>query len=201
MISPIAVLFIIFLLLLTTFFVWAIKSKYGKTQENFTTPTALNAPVGTNLEGKDFLVGNRYPMRPDPPIVAQNAKVEFRKPQWLYDGIWGEKCELDGEGFERCNWENTSAYYPLDKKGFSYGADKFFHGPAKRMAIGEQIVSPPDCPANAPMNDSGITYQEAYEQNPPIYLAKPTLEDIYGFNPLVQDNNLYQYPPVVIGTL
>jgi len=51
------------------------------------------------------------------------------------------------------------------------------------------------------MNNSGITYLQAFEQNPPIYLDKPTIEDVLGFDPNQQDNNLYYFPPVVIGRL
>jgi len=146
-------LFIVFIFLIFILFFLVIYKKHSKTtQENFTTPTALNVPNGgpNGLDGKPFFVGNKIPELKDEPIVATSAKVEFRKPQLLYDGIWGEKCELDGKGFGTCDWKFTYSNYPLDKPGFSYGADSFFHMPLKRMRIGEEIVSPPDCPADAP---------------------------------------------------
>lgn len=99
-----------------------------KTEENFTTPTAVNVPAGGNLEGKSFFVGNKYFMKNDEPIVDSHGKYKFKKQRLLYDGIWEEKCNLDGKGFEKCNWYNS-----YDNPANIYGTNNFFQYPEKKM--------------------------------------------------------------------
>lgn len=202
MVKNVHIYFFLFIFVLTFVFVLVIHRKYlSESKEDFTTPTAANVPAMGNLDGKPFFVGNKKEKKRDTPIVSPFGTTEFRKPQLLYDGIWGQKCALDGKGNEACDWRVEYSNYPLDKEGFSYGANNFWHLPEKKLRMGEEIISPPDCSKNDPINNTGITYLQAFEQNPPIYLCKPTMEDILGFDPNVQDNNLYKYPPVVIGTL
>jgi len=192
MISQIGVLFIIFLLVLMTCVIF-VKRK-PQQMENFTTPVAVNVPAANNEKGKLFYVGNRRPEVPDVPIVSDKGEYEFRKPQWLYDGVWGEKCELDGKGYERCDWREKDANFPLDKKGYVYGGDTFFHLPERRIPIGGHVVKEPDCPASAKMYDNGPTYEENMKNNAPVYLQTPDMEDVLGFVP--QDNNNFmELPP------
>lgn len=193
MFSQISVLLIIFLLLLFTSVMFVMVRRRGIT-ENFTTPTAVNVPAANNLEGKPFYVGNRKPEKPETPIVSKEGVYRFRKPQLLYDGVWGENCNLNGEGMETCDWEQKDANFPLDKSGLVYGADKFFHLPEKKLKMGEDIVSPPDCPANAKMYDNGPTYEENMVENAPVYLQTPDMEDILGFVPK-DNNNFMTLPP------
>lgn len=187
-------LFIIFLLLLFTTVISVIMRRRGVQMENFTTPTAVNVPAANNLDGQPFFVGNRKPELPENPIVSDNGRYMFRKPQLLYDGVWGESCRLNGRGMETCDWGERDANFPLDKSGLVYGANKFFHLPEKKLKMGENIVSPPDCPASAKMYDNGLTYEENMEVNAPVYLQTPDMEDILGFVPK-DNNNFMRLPP------
>ena len=192
MISQIAVLFVIFLLVLMTSVIF-VKRKPNQ-MENFTTPVAVNIPAANNEDGNLFYVGNRRPFVPDVPIVSDKGKYEFRKPQWLYDGVWGEKCKLDGKGYERCDWMEQDANFPLDKVGYVYGGDTFFHLPERNIPIGGQVVKEPDCPASAKMYDNGPTYEENMKNNVPVYLQTPDMEDVLGFVPQ-DNNNIMELPP------
>lgn len=194
MLSQITLLFIIFMLLLFTSVIFVLIRGCKKRIENFTTPTAVNVPAANNLDGKMFYVGNRIPEKPEREIVSDIGEYMFRKPELLYDGVWGENCRLDGEGMEKCDWMEKDANFPLDKKGFSYGADKFFHMPEKKLKIGERVINPPDCPASAKMYDNGLTYEQNMVENAPVYLQTPDMEDILGFVPK-NNNNFMGLPP------
>lgn len=199
MLSQIALIFILFIILLSTVLIF-VKDKPNE-QENFELPTqvAANVPAMNNTEGNSFFVGNEAPEKPDQPIVSSNGLVEFRKMQLLYDGVWGESCKLDGDGNMNCDWKPMNSNCPLEKDGLIYGTDNFFQNP-KRLAIGEQKVSPPDCPITSKMYYKGPTYIENVLENPPIYLHEPTIEDITGIPP--QDNNLYwNKPGVILGSI
>jgi hypothetical protein len=92
-----------------------------------------------------------------------------------------------------------SGEFPLDKEDLKYGANHFFQE-QKRLAMGQKVVSPPDCPITSKMYYKGPTYLENQMENPPIYLEQPSAEDILGFPP--QDNELYwDKPGVILGTL
>lgn len=160
----ISCIFIIFILLIFTIVIYY--SKQQKAIESFTTPTAVNVPAGggNQLDGKSFLVGNRYPVKPEEPIVETNGKYQFKKMQLLYDGVWGEKCYLDGQGLERCDWSDKNRQFG------KYGTDHFFNLPEKRLEEGEVVVSPPEC-------GGGGKCQDYY------YLEKPGFEDVFGFVP------------------
>jgi len=199
MLTQISLIFIVFLLLLSTVFVFVRPRQDNFEHFKLPTQTAANIPAQNNERGKPFYVGNRHPEIEDKPIAPTHGKYEFRKQQLLYDGVWGENCLIDTQGYERCDWKESNSNYPLNKKGLTYGANKFFQEP-KRLNIGEQIVSPPDCPITAKMYREGPTYLENAIQNPPIYLKKPDQEDVLGFPP--QDNNLYwNHPGVILGYL
>lgn len=187
MLSQISLIFILFIILLSTVLIFT----RNRTQENFDLPTqtAANVPAMLHTKGKDFYVGNIVPEANDVPIVSPHGKYEFRKMQLLYDGVWGEKCALDGRGNENCNWEVMDGNCPLGKDGLSYGGDKYFHNPIKVLRMGEKVVKPPECPINMKMYRDGPTYEENMINNPPIYLEKPTMEDILGFPE--QDNEIY----------
>jgi len=193
MISQIALIFIVFLILLSTILIFINKKQ---TKEDFKLPTQVpaNVPAMLNTEGKTFYVGNSENEVPDEPIVESEGKYQFRKPQLLYDGVWGENCELDGKGGMACNWKAMSGNCPLDKGDLVYGTDKFFQTPKKWGTI----ISPPDCPVTAKMYPNGPTYLENARRNPPMFLDKPTVEDILGFDPATQDNTLYWNHPGVI---
>ena len=184
--------FIIFLMLLLTlsFFVF-----FKKNREDFTTPTAVNLPLDKN---KTFFVGNKFPKKPEKPIVEPTGRFQFRKPKLLYDGVWGDHCKIDGNGNETCNWKVESSYLPLDKNNFTYGTDNFLHLPLKSKPIGIEIVSVPDCSEGA-QTGVGLSYLEAYEENPPFYLDTPSVEDVLGYNP-VDNNLLFPFPKPVVGT-
>ena len=192
MISQIAVLFIIFLLVLMTSVIFVMRKP--KQMENFTTPVAVNVPAANNEDGKLFYVGNKKPEVPDVPIVSDKGEYEFRKPQWLYDGVWGERCRLDGRGYERCDWREQDANFPLDKTGYVYGTDTFFHLPEKRIPIGGQVKRGPECPASSKMYDNGLTYEQNMIENGPVYMARPDVEDVLGFVP--KDNNNFLKLPL-----
>ena len=195
MIKQLALIFIFFVLLLCIFLVYN-----RKTHENFELPTqtAVNVPP-INNESK-FYVGNKNAEIPDEPIVSETGKYEFRKQELLYDGVWGERCKLDGDGNQSCDWKETSGNYPLNKKNLIYGTNKFFNNPEKKLEIGEVIVSKPDCPITAKMYDNGPTYLEHNRINPPFYLNEPSMEDILGFPK--QDNELYwDHAGVILGDL
>ncbi len=199
MLTQISLIFIVFILLLSTVLIYVKPNRIQ--QENFYLPTqtAANVPAQNNTRGKKFFVGNTEPEPEDIPIAPDNAKYEFRKQQLLYDGVWGENCKIDNQGFEKCDWEVMSGNFPLNKEGLTYGANHFFQDP-KRLAIGQQIESPPDCPITAKMYADGPTYLEHNLLNPPIYLNSPKQEDILGFPP--QDNRLYwDKPGVILGYL
>jgi hypothetical protein len=154
-----------------------------KIKESFTTPTAVNVPAGLGKqEGDKFFVGNRYPMRPEEPIVESSGKYEFKKMKLLYDGVWGEKCYLDGRGLEKCNWSDKNREYG------KYGTDKFFDLPVISLKEGESILSPPDCP-----KPSCKKRKDYY------YLKEPSFEDVFGFVP--QSNRLeIDLPPPILST-
>lgn len=194
MISQIALIFIVFLLLLTTVLVFI--NKKTQTKEDFKLPTqvAANVPAGNNTKGKDFYVGNDINEVPDEPIVESEGKYQFRKQQLLYDGVWGEDCKLDGQGGMKCDWKEMSGTCPLNKENLVYGTDQFFQEPKKYG----KFISPPDCPITAKMYPNGPTYMENARINPPMFLDKPTVEDILGFDPATQDNTLYWNHPNVI---
>jgi hypothetical protein len=197
MLTQLSLLFIIFILLIFTIVVFFSRRK---AMENFTTPTAVNVPAANNTDGLPFYVGNDEPMKPEDPIVSSEGLYRFRKPQLLYDGVWGEKCELNGKGDEICDWKVTSSNYPLDKKDMVYGTNTFFHLPEKELPMNGAVISPPDCPATAKMYDNGPTYEEYQKINPPVYLNKPDIEDILGFYPK-NNNNMVELPPPKIGNL
>ncbi len=68
----ISCLFIIFILLMFTIVIFYTKTDKN-TVESFTTPTAVNVPAGgPKQDGAPFLVGNRYPMHPEEPIVESS---------------------------------------------------------------------------------------------------------------------------------
>jgi hypothetical protein len=197
MLSAISLIFIIFIVLLST----VVMFTRVPVNEHFNLPVqkAANVPAMLHTEGKNFYVGNKVDEVPDEPIVSSTGKYEFRKMQLLYDGVWGEKCGLDGKGNERCDWEVMSGECPLDKEDLKYGANHFFQE-QKRLAMGQKVVSPPDCPITSKMYYKGPTYLENQMENPPIYLEQPSAEDILGFPP--QDNELYwDKPGVILGTL
>lgn len=194
MISSIALIFIIVLILISTVLIFTKKDF----KEDFKLPTqvAANVPAQFNENGKKFYVGNEQPEIPDEPIVSSDGYYKFRKMQLLYDGVWGENCNLDGNGNMKCDWKEMSSDCPLQKDNLEYGTNKFFQEP-KRLKMGEKIVSPPECPPTAKMSKCGLTYLENNLANPPLYLDKPTQEDIIGYPP--QDNELYwPYPGVVL---
>lgn len=198
MLSSISLIFIIFLILLSTLIIFTTKNTV---RENFKLPVqvAANVPAMSNTEGKKFYVGNNFSEVPDIPIVSSEGKYEFRKMELLYDGVWGEDCKLDGNGNERCDWKVKSGECPLEDNKLKYGTDNFFNTP-KRLEMGQSIVSPPDCPITAKMYYQGPTYIENQFENPPIYLDKPDTEDILGFPP--QDNELYwDKPGVILGLI
>jgi len=199
MLSTIALIFILFFLLVSTLLVFKKDKK-----EHFKLPvqTAANVPAMNHTNGKKYYVGNTENEIPDEPIVSSHGKYELRKEQLLYDGVWGENCLLDGQGYEKCDWKPTSSKYPLNKEGLTYGFDNqsFFGLPQKYMEQGERIVSKEDCPATSKMYYRGPTYIENELDNPPIYLDEPSSEDILGFPP--QDNTLYwDHPGVVLGLM
>lgn len=175
-------IFIIFILLIFTIVIFYTKTSKS-TVESFTTPTAVNVPAGAaKLDGDPFFVGNRYPMKPEEPIVEGNGKYEFKKMKLLYDGVWGENCYLDGRGLEKCDWNDK--YRQFGK----YGTDKFFHLPEKKLEQGEVVVSPPEC------RKSGSKNEHDY-----YYLEQPTFEDVFGFVP--QSNRLeMDLPPPVLAS-
>jgi hypothetical protein len=207
MVSQISLIFIIFILLVSTllvFVIYRIKNSAEKVLESFTTPTAVNVP---DDKPKPFYVGNKKPMRPDEPIVGTDGVFKFRKNELLYDGIYGDKCGLKN-GFKLCVWNDENSYLPLDKEGLTYATDKFLQIPKKKMPntmngeMKEGIISPPDCPMSAPMNYTGITYDEYNRANPPIYLSGPTTEDVLGFYPQNNNNIVpYDFPLPQIGRI
>jgi len=168
----ISCIFIIFILLIFTIVIYYAKTN-KTTVESFTTPTAVNVPAGgvNNLEGDSFLVGNRYPVKPEEPIVETNGKYQFKKMQLLYDGVWGEKCYLDGRGLERCDWSDKNRQFG------KYGTDHFFNLPEKKLEEGEVVVSPPECSYSKLGKSDGGECQDYY------YLEKPGFEDVFGFVP------------------
>jgi hypothetical protein len=151
--------------------------------ESFTTPTAVNVPAGgSKQEGSPFLVGNRHPMRPEEPIVESNGKYEFKKMKLLYDGVWGEKCYLDGQGLEKCDWDYKNRQFG------KYGTNHFFDLPEKKLEQGEVVVSPPECIKSS-----------CKKQKDFCYLEEPSFEDVFGFVP--QSNRLeMDLPPPVVST-
>jgi len=173
----ISCIFIIFILLVFTIVIFYAKTN-KKTVESFTTPTAVNVPAGSaNQEGAPFFVGNRNPMRPEEPIVESNGKYEFKKMKLLYDGVWGEKCYLDGRGLEKCDWSDKNRQFG------KYGTDNFFHLPEKKLEEGEVVVSPPEC------RKSGCKKAKDF-----FYLEQPGFEDVFGFVP--QSNSLEMNLPL-----
>jgi hypothetical protein len=180
----ISCIFIIFILLIFTIVIF-----YNRTtniiKESFITPTAVNVPAGTaKQEGTPFLVGNRYQMRPEEPIVESSGKYEFKKMKLLYDGVWGEKCYLDGRGLEKCDWDDKN------RDPGKYGTNHFFDLPEKRLEEGEVVVSPPEC------KKSGCKKRKAKDF---FYLEQPGFEDVFGFVP--QSNRLeMDLPPPVLST-
>jgi hypothetical protein len=181
----ISCIFIIFILLIFTIVIFYTRTNKA-TVESFTTPTAVNVPAGSaNQEGVPFLVGNRYPMRPEEPIVESSGKYEFKKMKFLYDGVWGEKCYLDGRGLEKCDWDDKNRHPG------KYGTNHFFDLPEKKLEQGEVIVSPPEC------RKSGCKKQK--DQKDYYYLEKPSFEDVFGFVP--QSNRLeMDFPPPMLST-
>ena len=190
MLVQISLLFIIFLVLLSTVVLSILKKQKI---ENFTTPTAVNVPAANHTEGKPFFVGNRLPENPFPSLAPNGGKYTFRKAELLYDGVWGEKCQ-NRVGFETCDWKPTDANFPLDKKGYNYGANHFFNTPEIQLKPNEEVAAPPECPANSNMYDNGPTYEENNKINPPVYLQTPDLEDVLGFTP--QNNNNFLKLPL-----
>ena len=152
-------------------------------KESFTTPTAVNVPAGAaKLEGAPFLVGNRYPMRPEEPIVESNGTFEFKKMKLLYDGVWGEKCYLDGRGLEKCDWDDKN------REPGKYGTNHFFDLPEKKLDMGEVVVSPPEC------RKSNCKKAKDF-----FYLEQPGFEDVFGFVP--QSNRLeIDLPPPALAS-
>ena len=179
----ISCLFIIFILLILTIVVFYTRTNKA-TVEPFTTPTAINVPAGAPIqEGSPFLVGNRYPMRPEEPIVESSGTYEFKKMKLLYDGVWGEKCYLDGRGLEKCDWDDKN------RQPGKYGTDHFFDLPEKSLEQGEVVVSPPECRKSGCKRKNNDFY----------YLEKPTFEDVFGFVP--QSNRLeIDLPPPILST-
>jgi len=179
----ISCLFIIFILLIFTIVIFYTR-KNKTTLESFTTPTAINVPAANNLDGKPFFVGNRYPMRPNEPIVETSGKYEFKKMKLLYDGVWGEKCYLDGRGMEKCDWDEKN------RECGKYGTDHFFHLPEKKLDMGEVVVSPPECRKSRCQKKKAKDF---------YYLEEPSFEDVFGFVP--QSNRLeMDLPPPVVST-
>ncbi len=167
----ISCIFIIFILLIFTIVIFFGKTN-KKIKESFTTPTAVNFPAGGGIqEGEPFLVGNYSQLEPDEPIVDSSGKYEFKKMRFLYDGVWDQKCYLDGKGLEKCDW--------IDKKPEfdKYGTNKFFDLPVINLNEGESVVSPPEC-----------SKQYYKKEKDFFYLEKPTFEDVFGFVP--QSNRL-----------
>jgi hypothetical protein len=184
----ISCIFIIFILLIFTIIIFYTRT--NKTyKESFTTqistptPTAVNIPAGSPIQqGNPFFVGNRYPMIPEEPIVEPSGRYEFKKMKLLYDGVWGEKCYLDGRGLEKCDWDDKNRQFG------KYGTDHFFDLPEKKLEEGEVVISPPEC------RKSGYKKQKDY-----FYLEKPTFEDVFGFVP--QSNRLeIDLPPPILAT-
>ena len=177
-------LFIIFILLIFTIVIFYTRTN-KITKESFTTPTAVNIPAGAaTLEGTPFLVGNRYPMRPEEPIVESSGKYEFKKMKLLYDGVWGEKCYLDGRGLEKCDWDDKN------RQPGKYGTNHFFDLPEKKLEIGEVVISPPECRKSSSQKRKEKDY---------CYLKEPSFEDVFGFVP--QSNRLeMDLPPPVVST-
>jgi len=201
MISQISLIFILFIILLSTVFVFIKKNPTFK--ENFDLPTqvAANVPAMNNTKGNNFFVGNLEPELKDNPIVESKGFYQFMKPQLLYDGVWGEQCKLNGKGEMKCDWEVKDANCPLDDAELVYGTNKFFQNPRK-LGMGDEIIQEPDCKMTDKMYQNGPTYLENNIRNPPMYLSKPSAEDILGFDPAKQDNNLYwDKPGVILGYL
>jgi len=166
----ISCIFIIFILLILTILIFFTR-KNKVNIEKFTTPTAVNFPSANNLDGKPFFVGNCSKLEPDEPIVESSGKYEFKKMKLLYDGVWGQKCYLDGQGLEKCDWSDKNREYG------KYGTDKFFDLPVINLKQGESIVSPPEC------------HKPSYKKRKDYYyLQEPTFEDVFGFVP--QSNRL-----------
>jgi len=180
----ISCLFIIFILLIFTIVIFYTRTN-NTIKESFTTPTAVNVPAGSaNQEGAPFLVGNRYPMRPEEPIVESSGTYEFKKMKLLYDGVWGEKCYLDGRGLEKCDWDDKN------REPGKYGTNHFFDLPEKKLDMGEVVVSPPECRKSRCQKRKEKDY---------CYLEQPGFEDVFGFVP--QSNRLeMDLPPPVLST-
>ena len=194
MLAQVSLIFVIFLLLLTTVVLSLLKRK---PIENFTTPTAVNVPAANNTIGKPFYVGNREPEQPYPNLAPTSGEYMFRKSELLYDGVWGEKCKTNN-GFEKCNWNPTNANYPLKKENLNYGANHFFNYPEIQLKPNEEVAEPPECPANSNMYDGGPTYEAYNKENPAIYLQTPDVEDNLGFTPQ-NNNNFIELPKPQIG--
>ena len=180
----ISCLFIIFILLIFTIVIFYTKPN-NTIKESFTTPIAVNVPAGAaNQEGAPFLVGNRYPMRPEEPIVESSGKYELKKMKFLDDGVWGEKCYLDGRGLEKCDWDDKN------REPGKYGTNHFFDLPEKKLDMGEVVVSPPEC------RKSGCQKKKAKDY---FYLEQPGFEDVFGFVP--QSNRLeIDLPPPALAS-
>jgi len=155
-----------------------------RTKENFTTPVALKVPAGNNTDGNYFYVG-KVENDKNGQLTTSNGKYMLRKPELLYDGLWGSNyLNLDNQ-FQKCDWKNESANYPLDSKNKNliYGTNKYFHLPEKDM-YGKKIASPPDCKWSDYMySDKKKTYLENYNETKAFCLTKPTFEDVWGIVP------------------
>lgn len=153
----------------------------------FTTPMTHNVPAQTNEEGKYFYLGyNHLSGVPLEPIVNNNGKFHFIKPQLKYDGVWEPKNHMN-RYYEKTNWDLNN----MPPNNF-YGTHKFFHLPEKKC--NGDVISPPDCGWNSPTSycGSGMTYEELWEKNKPQFCRKPDFEDLWGYVP--QDNRMTYMP-------
>lgn len=174
-------LLFIFILLLVLLMIFP--SNKSAIEESFTTPVALHIPTGTSQDGKPFFIGN-LENKMDTPIVPTCGKYEFRKPEFLYDGVWKQDYKMaDHNKFQLCNSIVADANFPINKKGFTYAGNHFFDIPKQ---LKHQIVSPPDCPTDS-LDEYNIE---------PVYMEEPTQQDVLGIQPM--ENFLEPFPKVRI---
>ncbi len=172
-------LLFIFILLLILLMIFPTNKR--NMEESFTTPVALHVPSGTNQDGKSFFIGN-LENKMDVQIVPTYGKYEFRKPEFLYDGIWKQNYKTsDNNKFQVCDSIVADANFPLDKNGFIYAGNHFFD---ISKPLKHQIISPPDCTLN---------FLDEYNIDP-VYMEKPSQQDILGIQPM--DNFLDPFPKV-----
>lgn len=146
------------------------------TDENDLNNTHCLIPPNLPLDKPAYAkVGGEMNKTAGEPLVPEEGKYQFVKPQLLYDGIWKEKVNQIGN-FAKNNWMIIpDGYRCLESGSQVYGADKFFN--IKNTPIDGMKVPVDNC--------AEIVASERRVKMPLRtsckYFPEPDMEDILGY--------------------